>query len=1717
MAAMYFVHEGESGREGPFTLPQLQAAFASGRLDDTTLLSTAEDPVEVALEGRVSLRAKMPMHGKAKWATQVGHVRTSPCKTIPRPPPPLSQRREALESPEKHDVGTRSRDGFSIIDEGGPAVQPPNQTCWNQDDASNQAHADVPLAWWANPKDAFKLVRIMGRQPPNLLVRAADDPMALIVVAETDVITVESPLPPPLHVDNLVNLNSPGEPGVLHCLKQRFLHHQIYTNVGKLLVSMNPFQKLVPACALSTYSQVGQAGQPPHVHQVAATTIESALRLATPQSIVISGESGSGKSEVTKLCMQFFSSVTTGQIMDLEGMLLACSPILDAFGNATTIHNANSSRFGKLLKLQVNASGKIDGCTVTAYLLEKSRLTRVDDRERNFHIFYQLCANMDAPCREFAFLGDCSPTQDDRNAWAITMAALDALRFSTAEKDGIVAICHGILHLGNVQFEGGPLVDQPALMEAAAALQCTAQVLAMRLTVRRLRVRGESVSMPLVGPNAMSNRDSLAKALYTRLFDWLLRRINNTMMTSTTAAPRSHILLVDIFGFESFDRNGFDQLCINFANEKLQQMFHVVVFDDALERYRQEGLAVPGTGASLTRPEVLDVMDGKPKGIFWLLDDEVALPKASESSLLAKLVSAHAKATVFKATKSALTFTLVHYAHPVTYDCADFLAKNKDHVADDIAEFCHDECMPLLQEMSLHAASTPARGDATVSAKFRRQLRELLAVLDETSMHFIRCIKPNHHQTPGVVDGPYVVHQLRQMGIFKALALHHGGLHPFRDSYDRFYNQYRRIAGNQIDKLDQDEHIRKSMAEKCADLVQLFPTPAAFSIGKTCVFTSLEMHDWLQRKRLEVEAASVTLIQRVWRRTAWRRACQQLGQCCLTLQHVAATDDAILKAHVEHAKILLIRYPSWHLSRRLRVRCLEGEAHLDRHRRQNALLARIQQPRHDLDAMEADLALCEKWRLQSNPHVMAFTAEYSRLQAERQGVIQAAMMLRSKVIHVATVDGALRSRLMTAAIADRARAVLQEIASEPPAVDALAAAITDSSVDAATLQTKFAAWTHSIVDDAVDALEKRHKWSTSLHATLQLCHSLCKLRTTLRAMTQETVMNGLAALKNCLASSVPDEADSRLITSWHTERQLACRVVDDFDRMHKLLAKAWLCKVPQEVVFLDLCDQLAVVALRYGIPFDRTLVSEAHSMLAAIRQEKLFLVEVESLIAVGPDYAAKSHIHIDRLHHLGTVFSVPSVYDKTEIASNVCLYLRDLRRAAKELFECTTLDRVEDAWTAVQAILWVGHRQFDLLASDKWFRAMAHALEMEQQAAMDLVVFKRASVRVAEALHVAMASNSYDALHGALDQVDRHHLHRDYTLRDLVLRAKDAVQTFKNIRHELRHAIQVKSLAALESAVDKAARLQVHSRLVHRATRLCKSLKQLQVEFSLCQFDTNTDRLAAFVRHCDHLRLPSPARSRVETLLTLSQNKFLQEQLKWAVEHHAPSHDVLKITLALKQAFFQHSGRLFDMQHFPRLRPTTVLQPMATPYAPSHPPVLSTSLTDLDAGETKLAVKISKSIHAYLGNHALYLLRVAHFLVCTGLSSRRLADEIYVQLVQQLLAIHGIDLGRATQAWTLVQICVLTFAPSDGCWNYLESFLRRHNKLALVDHLHAPKPPALVQPDMAALYRIAAPSPPRLRTDGWVKFTLPRQPRRRRKWYERTWRYINFVRFTPSS
>ncbi|RHY02191.1 hypothetical protein DYB36_008615 [Aphanomyces astaci] len=541
-------------------------------------------------------------------------------------------------------------------------------------------------------------------------------------------------------------------------------------------------------------------------------------------------------------------------------------------------------------------------------------------------------------------------------------------------------------------------------------------------------------------------------------------------------------------------------------------------------------------------------------------------------------------------------------------------------------------------------------------------------------------------------------------------------------------------------------------------------------------------------------------------------------------------------------------------------------------------------------------------------------------------------------------------------------------------------------------------------------------------------------------MAQHTAMEGLATLKTCIAVAVPTDADTSITSTWHNEVALARHIVEEYDRMHKLLAKAWLCKVPQEGVFFDLCDQMAEVSLKFGISFDPTLVREAQSMLEAIRQEKLFVSEVESLIAViaskivCPDFAAKSHIHIDRLTHLGNVFELAPLYDKTEIAANVCLLLSQLRRAAK----------------------------FDLLASDKWFRTMSHALEMEQQAATDLVDFKRMSVRVAKQLQLALASKSYEALVKGLGQVDHHQLHRDYTLRDLVLRAKDAVQASKNIRHELRHVGFL------------------HSRLVQRAARLLKSLKQLELEFALCQFDIDTAQLAEFARRGAKLHLPLPALTRVEGLLQMSRDKFLQEQLKVRNSRMNPT-DVLGITLALKHEFFQHCGDIFDMQHFPRLRdPTKCLLHPATISSAARP-ALTTSLTDLDAAETKCAVQISRWIHGYVGaqdHNELYPLRYAHSLVHTGLSSRRLADEIYVQLVQQqgLSAAHVDASRRATKVWGLLQLCVSTFSPSDSCWNYLEYFLRRHDKLPLVTQLHAPKPPALTSPSLATLYELLAPT-----------------------------------------
>ncbi|KAF0719730.1 Aste57867_852 [Aphanomyces stellatus] len=1772
--ASYYLHSDEAAtmtrREGPWTLAQVQKAFATGRVLDQTLISCDEDPAVLSLAERPSLRAKMPHKAVASWSVDInmGGKAITPPKSTPRPPPPLQKRPTTPASSDSMGrysyTSNRSSNNLDENEASNATTSqstnvdvPVNVGTSNQDELEPLIHvhlrqdmrgdgdADVLSA------SSFKAPRgdAKGRTRRSFQSAPIDDKMQPAKhLANEDVLT--PPGPPPLsfpfeYVTNLAQLPpTTHEATVVDCLSQRYVHDNVYTFVGKLLVSMNPFRPIQTLELVHDYtSPQARFDRPPHVYSIASAAFEAAWTSGKPQSIVISGESGSGKSEVTKLCMQYFSSMTrptavvSAGTVDLEAMLLACSPILDAFGNAKTTHNDNSSRFGKLLKLQLNDGGKIESCSITSYLLEKSRLTHVESNERNFHVLYQVAAALH-PDHSFAYLAGASPMPDDVAAYDATLGALNALRFQGEETSDILSICSGILHLGNITFTD-PLnpknaSPQSPIVLAAASFRCSVAALVERLTVRRLRVRGESMDMPLEGSQAVANRDALAKTLYSRLFEWLLRRINVTMQSAATDSDPSRpcILLVDIFGFEAYAKNGFEQLCINFANEKLQQLFHTVVFDEAVQRYRSEGLDVPQLLPVAF--DVLELLEGKPKGIFILLDDEVSIPKASDTTLLSKIVAAHTKATVFQpASKSStLMFTVVHYAQPVTYDCSDFLVKNKDYVAEDILDFLQHECMPLIQAT---ASLRLVKAEATIGATFRKQLRELMALLHATDSHFIRCIKPNAFKLPCVVDRPYVLAQLRQMGIFKALAMHHGGLFPYQMSHRDFFQSNRTLArGVSIDEV-------ASWKERCVALVQQFPQPTGFQIGNHSVFSSMEMFEWLSRARLAAQVARVAV-----------------DQCCRDLQTMVMTSSNDVSA----MEACLTTAHHWTI-----------EAKLQDMRDKAALMMRLRAkaPPYDIDIMAHDLSLCALWHLQDDPLAVAYRVLYHQQRRVHQVEHDIRSMLASKVIDIHGLESTLASYASTIdrLLVDQARGALAYIAStEGNVILELQLAVTQSAVDGAMLRSHFAKWNGDVVDQVVAALRHGHARSVGMNATLGICDELRKLRATLQTLTRGTASHGLTALKECINVNFLDDThdmDDVVWQQWQDEVNLSREIVDNFDHVHKLLGKAWLSKVPQEHIFLNLCDRIEEVSAAFGIAFDTTVESEAFGMLAKIRSEKMFVVEVESTLTATPEYPRKAHIHIERLRYLGSLIPTPPLYDKTEIAADVCTFLCTLRHATKAMFESTSTAAVDSAYSHVEVILRQGHKQFDLLATDKWFRTIAYVLEAEQETAHTLVDLKRQSVRVAAHLKHAITANCKEWLVEGLDRVELFDLGRDYTIRDVVLRAKDAVQAIQNLRHELRHvrnlyepfipigqtqckAIDVVDPTILRSVLDKAieydpqlrlglirgCRRRLHSRLLKRATRLLKDIQKAQAAFAACQFvvihpdkdtlrnslglfeitgnnfrrvhirgsnmysfhnflcsvtqfDLTTDRLRDFGHVCAKLHFHCPERTRAEWLVTLSTEKFLQEQLKWALKDRGGVAHVLDITLAVKEIFFQRCGSSFDVSNFPRLRHKHV-------FAVSTDAPLGTSLTTLTSSENRIALHMSKHIFGYLGVlPTLYALRLGRELILTGLESRRLADEIYTQLVHQLLSCRSNSppSRREDLCWDLVLLCVTTFPPSDGWWNYLEYFFRRRDKLALVRHLHQPKPPTVAPPTMETLFHRV--SPKGIYVEGHVQLTMGSQ------------------------
>lgn len=618
---------------------------------------------------------------------------------------------------------------------------------------------------------------------------------------------------------NLIEMEEFSEGAILHQIRQRYFADRIYTNIGSILVSVNPFKELqiYTPHILSKYKKVIEDNDP-HVYQVASIALHNLLKDRQSQSVIISGESGSGKTEATKLILQYLGD-TAGSKDGVEQQILQSNPILEAFGNCKTLRNKNSSRFGKWMEISFK-SGKICGAKIINYLLEKSRVNSQAKNERNYHAFYQLCQGIPDDLREklhvhtaehFEFLkkSECFKVNgiDDFRDFSVTSLAFQKLQFNSDEVENVWRLLSGILWLGNINFksngDGSEISDPNPLNIASELLEIDSKILSDAFCYKKLLIRGEVQMKNQDAIQAANARDSTAKEIYGRLFDWLVQKINVFLGTGKSS---STIGVLDIFGFEVFEKNAFEQFCINYANEKLQQHFNHYIFKMEQNEYKKEGVPFE-TVSFVDNQACLDLIEKNP-GILSLIEEEVLFPQGSDENLAEKLHSTFAKSKkethahykVFRQKREA--FIVSHYAGDVSYTSTGFCDKSKDEIHESLQETVLSSTNFLMQQIfndDVPEKSDTKRGhrrvgsmkkSKTIGSKFKSQLTLLMKTLNSTKPHFIRCIKPNNLMAGNVFDSSSSLRQFRYAGLFEAIRVRASG-YSFRQPLEDFFKHYR--------------------------------------------------------------------------------------------------------------------------------------------------------------------------------------------------------------------------------------------------------------------------------------------------------------------------------------------------------------------------------------------------------------------------------------------------------------------------------------------------------------------------------------------------------------------------------------------------------------------------------------------------------------------------------------------------------------------------------------------------------------------------------------------------------------------------------------------------------------------------------------------------------------------------------------------------------------
>uniref|UniRef100_A0A8D2Q0F9 Unconventional myosin-Va n=1 Tax=Zosterops lateralis melanops TaxID=1220523 RepID=A0A8D2Q0F9_ZOSLA len=726
--------------------------------------------------------------------------------------------------------------------------------------------------------------------------------------------------------NDLTALSYLHEPAVLHNLKVRFIDSKlIYTYCGIVLVAINPYEQLpiYGEDIINAYSGQNMGDMDPHIFAVAEEAYKQMARDERNQSIIVSGESGAGKTVSAKYAMRYFATVSgSASEANVEEKVLASNPIMESIGNAKTTRNDNSSRFGKYIEIGFDKRYRIIGANMRTYLLEKSRVVFQAEEERNYHIFYQLCASAALPEFKTLRLGNAnyfhytkqggSPVidgVDDAKEMMNTRQACTLLGISDSYQMGIFRILAGILHLGNVEFASRdsdsctiPPKHEP-LTIFCDLMGVEYEEMAHWLCHRKLATATETYIKPISKLHAINARDALAKHIYANLFNWIVDHVNKAL--HATVKQHSFIGVLDIYGFETFEINSFEQFCINYANEKLQQQFNMHVFKLEQEEYMKE--QIPWT--------LIDFYDNQPcinlieakMGVLDLLDEECKMPKGSDDSWAQKLYNTHLnKCALFeKPRMSNKAFIIKHFADKVEYQCEGFLEKNKDTVYEEqikvlksskfklLPELFQDEekvlsptsatpsgRVPLSRMPIKPAKARPGQASKehkkTVGHQFRNSLHLLMETLNATTPHYVRCIKPNDFKFPFTFDEKRAVQQLRACGVLETIRISAAGF-PSRWTYQEFFSRYR-VLMKQKDVLGDRKQTCKNVLEK------LIQDKDKYQFGKTKIFFRAGQVAYLEKIRADKLRAACIRIQKTIRGWLMRKKYIRMRRAAITIQ-----------------------------------------------------------------------------------------------------------------------------------------------------------------------------------------------------------------------------------------------------------------------------------------------------------------------------------------------------------------------------------------------------------------------------------------------------------------------------------------------------------------------------------------------------------------------------------------------------------------------------------------------------------------------------------------------------------------------------------------------------------------------------------------------------------------------------------------------------------------